>query len=170
MDAGTAPVASAGGAVAPARSAHSGRQPMAGCQRYSAAQYPGRLVAALSGQGLAAEPFRQPRPVEHRAQSAAVAAAAEARRTGAASFERAVGFIDSPGLQRPSTDSRGALAGVVWSGRYATDCRRPASGQAASAVASAATGAGHAGPGQLLAQHLCRGEEGSEGALSEAIP
>jgi ATP-dependent helicase HrpB len=40
------------------------------------AQKPGALADALSGQSLAAEPFRQSGPVEHRAQPAALAVAA----------------------------------------------------------------------------------------------
>jgi ATP-dependent helicase HrpB len=59
--------------------------------------------------------------------------------------------------------SRRALAGAVRPGRHPAHRQRPAAGQAAPAVTGTPAGAGDPGPGQLLAHHLCRGEEGPEG-------
>jgi ATP-dependent helicase HrpB len=47
--------------------------------------------------------------------------------------------------------------------RHPAHRQRPAAGQAAPAVTGTPAGAGDPGPGQLLAHHLCRGEEGPEG-------
>jgi ATP-dependent helicase HrpB len=52
---------------------------VAGCQRRRVAQKPRKLVDAVSGESLAVESLRQPGPVEHRPQPAALAIAATAR-------------------------------------------------------------------------------------------
>ncbi|MNP38241.1 hypothetical protein D3C76_1317420 [compost metagenome] len=169
MDPGAASVAGTSGVVAATGPRRQRRERVAGCQRRGIDQESGALADAVSGQGFAAQSLRQSRPVEHRAQSAAVAVAATAGRTRATSFERAVGLLDSSGLQRTAADSGGAIAGVIRSGRNPAHRRRPAGGQAAPVVPGAPAGAGDSGPGQLLAQHLCGGEEGFEGALSEAL-
>ena len=98
-----------------------------------------------------------------------MAAAGAVGRAGAAPSEGAVGLVGAFGLQRAAADSGGALAGIVRAGGHPTDCRRAAGGQAAPVVAGQTARAGDAGPGELLAQYLRRGEEGFEGAVSEAI-
>src|SRR5450830_363511 len=162
-------MAGAGSLVTQAGPGREGRERMAGCQRQDLAGDPGAVAQALSGAGVAAQSFRQPGTGRDSSQPVALAVAATPGGIGAASSERAFGFVYPFGLQRAATDSGGAPAGVVRPGRDTANCRRSPGGETAPAVAGPAPGAGDPGPGELLAQHLRRSEEGPQRTLSEAL-
>src|SRR5690606_1896490 len=90
-------------------------------------------------------------------------------RTGAQVFDGALRLADPYRLQRVAARAGGAAARAVRPGRHAAYRRGPARPQAAPVVARAAPRASHPGSGELLGQHLCRGEERPQGTLSQAL-
>src|SRR5690606_26046572 len=133
------------------------------------ARWPGRLARPLAGPGHPARALRQPGSASHPHWPVALAAAVTARRVGAHALDGAHRVTYPYRLQRATAGTGGASAGDVRQPRNAAYRPGPGSVEAAPAFPGASTGAGDPGPGRVLEWQLCRGEEGHERALSQAL-